>query len=410
MQSSAVSSKPKWWKGNTHTHTFWSDGQDYPEMVADWYKQHGYNFLTLSDHNILSQGQKWVDVDHRHIEADIHNKYVERFSADWVQTRQLGVKKQVRLKPLNEFRHLLEETNQFIMIQGEELTPGKGHVNAINTIEQIGAKGGNTDTEILQNNINAVLEQEQRTGQEMLPHVNHPNWRWDFDAEDIIPLIGEQFFELYNAGGTSCNNIGDENHVSTEKMWDIILAMRLGVLNLPVMYGVGTDDSHTYHKTGPELSIPGRAWIMVRSTHLTPEYIINAMEAGDFYASNGLTLKDVQFDGKTLKVKIDAKLGVSYTTRFIGTKKGFDTKTTENTHKDKDTYEDKYNDHTTKIYSDDIGVVLKETKGAYAEYTLTGDELYVRATVISNKPKHDPHFIGELETAWVQPVFCRLTK
>ncbi len=400
LEDSKISSnpKPRWWKGNTHTHTFWSDGQDYPEMVADWYKQNGYNFLTLSDHNVLSQGQRWVDVSQKHTDGNIHNKYLNRFGAEWVNTRQLEDKKQVRLKPLNEFRHLLEEPGRFMLIQGEELTPRKGHVNAINTIERIGAQGGNTDTEILQNNINAVLEQEKRTGQQMLPHVNHPNWRWHFDAEDIMPLIGEQFFELYNAGGTSCNNIGDENHVSTEKMWDIILAMRLGVLNLPVMYGVGTDDSHTYHKTGPKFASPGRAWIMVRATYLTPEYIINAMEAGDFYASNGLTLKDVQFDGKTLKVKVGAELGVSYTTRFIGTKKGFDTNTTERPHKDGD------NDYTTKIYSDDIGVVLRETKGLYAEYTLTGDELYVRATVTSTKLKQAPHFIGELETAWVQPV------
>ena len=285
-----------------------------------------------------------------------------------------------------------------MLVQGEELTPSKGHVNAINTIERIGAKDGNTDAEILQNNINAVLEQEKRTGQQMLPHVNHPNWRWDFDPEDLVPLVGEQFFELYNGGGTSCNNIGDENHVSTERMWDIILAMRLGVLNLPVMYGVATDDSHNYHRTAPELAPPGRGWVMVRSTHLTPEYIIDAMEAGDFYASNGLTLKDIQFDGKTLSVKIDKELGVSYTTRFVGTKKGFDPKTTEQTHQDGD------NDHTAKIYSDEIGVVLKEVKGTTASYTLTGDELYVRATVISSKLKEDPHVIGELETAWIQPV------
>jgi hypothetical protein len=400
MRSTAISPnpQPQWWKGNTHTHTFWSDGQDYPEMVAAWYKDNGYNFLTLSDHNVLSQGQRWTDVDARHTEGDIHQKYLDRFGADWVQTRQHEGEKQVRLKPLNEFRHLLEVLDQFMLVQGEELTPSKGHVNAINTIERIGAKDGNTDAEILQNNINAVLEQEKRTGQQMLPHANHPNWRWDFDPEDLVPLVGEQFFELYNGGGTSCNNIGDENHVSTERMWDIILAMRLGVLNLPVMYGVATDDSHNYHRTAPELAPPGRGWVMVRSTHLTPEYIIDAMEAGDFYASNGLTLKDIQFDGKTLSVKIDKELGVSYTTRFVGTKKGFDPKTTEQTHKDGD------HDHTVKIYSNEIGVVLKEVKGTTASYTLTGNELYVRATVVSSKLKEDPHVIGELETAWIQPV------
>lgn len=405
LADSAVKSKAKWWKGNTHTHSFWSDGQEYPEMVADWYKQHGYNFLVLSDHNVLSQGLRWVDVNERHNDGDIHEKYIKRFGTDWVETRLIDDKKQVRIKPLNEFRHLLEDAGKFMMIQGEELTAdARVHVNAINSIERIGPKGGKTKAEILQNNINAVLEQEKRTGQQMLLHINHPNWHWTFTPENIFPVIGEQFFELYNAGGTSCNNPGDENHVSTERMWDIILAMRLGVLNLPVMYGIGSDDSHTYHKTGAGFGQPGRAWVMVRSTHLTPEYIINAMEAGDFYTSNGLTLKDIQFDGKTLKVEIDAKEGVSYTTRFIGTKKRFDTETTE--HK----YKVGEKDYVTQIYSDEIGIVLKESKGSQAEYTFTGDELYVRATVVSSKPKDNPHFEGEMETAWVQPVLLGVKK
>ena len=53
-------SGPKFWKGNLHTHSFWSDGDDFPEMIADWYRRHDYHFLTLSDHNILSEGDKWV--------------------------------------------------------------------------------------------------------------------------------------------------------------------------------------------------------------------------------------------------------------------------------------------------------------------------------------------------------------
>src|SRR5438874_1811301 len=39
MASQAAPSQPapRWWKGNLHTHTLWSDGDDYPEMVVDWY-------------------------------------------------------------------------------------------------------------------------------------------------------------------------------------------------------------------------------------------------------------------------------------------------------------------------------------------------------------------------------------
>jgi hypothetical protein len=52
----------RWWKGNLHTHSFWSDGDDFPESIADWYKTNGYHFLALSDHNIMQQGQRWITV------------------------------------------------------------------------------------------------------------------------------------------------------------------------------------------------------------------------------------------------------------------------------------------------------------------------------------------------------------
>ena len=32
-----------WFKGNTHTHSLWSDGNDFPEMIATYYKNEGYH-------------------------------------------------------------------------------------------------------------------------------------------------------------------------------------------------------------------------------------------------------------------------------------------------------------------------------------------------------------------------------
>ena len=40
-----TTSPPHYWKGNLHTHSLWSDGDDFPEMIVDWYKRHGYQFL-----------------------------------------------------------------------------------------------------------------------------------------------------------------------------------------------------------------------------------------------------------------------------------------------------------------------------------------------------------------------------
>ncbi|MEE9368893.1 MAG: hypothetical protein V3V05_08510 [Pontiella sp.] len=54
--STGCATRPQWYKGNTHTHTFWSDGKEFPETAADRYKDMGYHFLALSDHNIVSRG------------------------------------------------------------------------------------------------------------------------------------------------------------------------------------------------------------------------------------------------------------------------------------------------------------------------------------------------------------------
>ena len=51
----------RWWKGNLHTHSLWSDGDEYPEVVVDWYKSSGYDFVALSDHNTLAVGDRWID-------------------------------------------------------------------------------------------------------------------------------------------------------------------------------------------------------------------------------------------------------------------------------------------------------------------------------------------------------------
>src|SRR5262245_21110769 len=44
----------RWYKGYTHTHTLNSDGDSTPDEVTRWYREHGYRFLVLSDHNVLT--------------------------------------------------------------------------------------------------------------------------------------------------------------------------------------------------------------------------------------------------------------------------------------------------------------------------------------------------------------------
>ena len=68
--------KPKqiWFKGNLHAHSYWSDGDDFPEMIMDWYKINGYNFTVLSDHNTLNEGDKWITLSKKeHLQEGFKN-------------------------------------------------------------------------------------------------------------------------------------------------------------------------------------------------------------------------------------------------------------------------------------------------------------------------------------------------
>lgn len=43
-----------WFKGNLHTHTNLSDGRLPPAEVVQWYADHGYDFMAITDHNVVA--------------------------------------------------------------------------------------------------------------------------------------------------------------------------------------------------------------------------------------------------------------------------------------------------------------------------------------------------------------------
>src|SRR5918999_1430143 len=51
----AVLASVVWLKGNLHTHTVQSDGDSTPAEVAAWYRDHGYDFLVITDHDKITK-------------------------------------------------------------------------------------------------------------------------------------------------------------------------------------------------------------------------------------------------------------------------------------------------------------------------------------------------------------------
>lgn len=80
----------KWYRGNLHTHSLWSDGDDYLESIAMWYRDHTYNFLAFTDHNVLADKERWIDVEKSKGKQKAFEKLKEKFPNGWVEEQDRG--------------------------------------------------------------------------------------------------------------------------------------------------------------------------------------------------------------------------------------------------------------------------------------------------------------------------------
>jgi len=174
----------RWYKGNTHTHTVNSDGDSTPDEVVRWYREHGYNFLVLSDHNYLTE--------------------VDGLNA------------------------VFGAQGKFIVIRGEEVSDKFQekpiHLNGLNIKQVVEPQGGASVSGVIQNNVNAIRKVEGA------PHVNHPNFHWAVGANDLKTIKNLRLFEVYN-GHPEVNNLGGGGMPGLEAMWDDILSAGM------VLYG-----------------------------------------------------------------------------------------------------------------------------------------------------------------------------
>ena len=309
----------RWYRGNTHCHTLNSDGNASPADVVQWYKQHGYDFVVISDHERVTQAG-----------------------------------------PLNK---QFAEPGKFLVLQGEEVTQKvadslvpdrrlQAHVGAIGISTAIlplgdrGVAAGTTMSAVYARNVAAIVAAGG------LAQINHPNFRWSVKADDIAQLPDSTLIEVWNAHPW-VNNLGGSDgqgrvSPSTEALWDTLLTRG------KLFFGVASDDAHEYHTAeleDPLATRPGGGWVMVSADTLSQQSIMAAMKSGNFYATNGVLLDDYRASQSRIEIMIAAPGRPEdvrrFHTRFIG--RG--------------------------------GKILADVYGRKASYTISGDEGYVRATI-----------------------------
>ena len=254
-----------WYKGNTHAHTLASDGDSSPEDVTRWYKERGYQFLVLSDHNVLT--------------------------------------------PVAALARQFGETGRFLLVPGEEVTDGFEskplHLNGLNLSRLVEPRHGTSVTDTLQRNVDAIREASG------VPHINHPNFGWAISHADLAALARYRLLEIYN-GHPLVNNLGGGDAPGMEEVWDRLLVARQRI------YGIAVDDAHYFTRPWDPLAPkPGKGWVVVHAPRLEAAALMTSLENGDFYASTGVELAAYTASVSAIEVRVREANSARYRIQLV---------------------------------------------------------------------------------------------
>jgi hypothetical protein len=251
-----------WYRGNLHCHTTNSDGDSNPAEVAKIYKDAGFNFLCITDHNHLTLAPEYGPQDPSFLAI-----------------------------PSSEYTGLTERF---------------AHVNGLGLSKPFAPTEIKGVLQTLQEGV------DQAVAQGAVAMLNHPNWEWCYGAKEMAAIRGAQLFELYNGAHNSSND-GTPSRPSTEAMWDELLSQGIR------LWGAGSDDCHSQKAPfSPFKDPPFSAWTVVQAKELSQDAILTALRQGQFYASTRIELNSLKADREGLHLEIDAWNQMDYYTRFIG--------------------------------------------------------------------------------------------
>lgn len=234
----------RWYRGVWHCHTTESDGARSVDDVVAWYAKRGYDFLAITDHNRVTAAA--------------------RPSAGG---------------------------EGLVLVPGVEVDAGRTgvgtafHILGIGLREMIDVPREAEARQALP--AQTVVDRLRAAGAAVF--VAHPYWS-GLVADDLVPLRDVAGIEVYNA-----NVDVDIAKGYSGVHWDDCL-----VRGRPLL-AAANDDAHW------RFPDHGKGWTMLRAAGgLTPEAVTGGLAAGSFYASTGVVLDDVTFDGGTAAVRIAA--------------------------------------------------------------------------------------------------------
>ena len=250
-----------------HCHTNISDGNQSPEEVKAFYKEHGYSAVCFTDHEVL--------IDHRDL-CD------EDFIA--LHGYEVAIKKDLTqhtafFMPVYHLNLIAEKQDNLVMprcFKDNPSYPGQSR-EWFNKYAKYDENDVITTTEYSIDWVSDYVCAVSNAG--FLVTYNHPQWSLQ-NCNDYIGIKGLHAIEALNGG---CYSIGDTStSIHLEQM------LRNGMK----VASVGGDDNHSLHDCGT-------AWTMIKAEDLSYEALIDGYKKGHCYASCGPEITELYMeDGK----------------------------------------------------------------------------------------------------------------
>lgn len=268
MRKSMFIEGSNFYKGNVHGHTVISDGELQVEESIRAYKERGYSFIVISDHETYFDSTAYDSED-----------FIVHPGIEWaIEEPKDGHK--------GHHIHGILGTKEMVEAAGDKRIPHGTY------LDKYDWKTPQT--------IQRAIDTLRDAGN--LVMYNHPIWS-RLELDDLLNVRGYFALEIYN---WNCE-VWDATGLATH-YWDMLLRRGLKV------YGIASDDNHNNFPFGSASSDSFGGWIVVAAKKLDRESLAEALVQGSFYASNGPEIYEYVHDGDEVYIKCSPVKRINFIT------------------------------------------------------------------------------------------------
>lgn len=280
MRKYLISQNGNFYKVNLHTHSNLSDGKWSPEEIKEWYKEHGYSAVAITDHDLFVPHNELTDESFVMLNGFELGMHTEKYG---------------RVKCCHICLVAKDENNTYpVCLHRTEYMFGNTPKNA--HLMKFEEDQPDTEREYSPEFFNSVYKKGREKG--FFVTYNHPGWSNE-QFEQYSHYEGMNAMEIYNHGGDDYSPQAYDDFLKQGKH----------------IFCIASDDSHNSDK-----SLGG--FTMIKAEKLQYKAITDALEKGDFYSSTGAYIDEIYVEDNRLYVCAENADEITFTTqkRVVSTK------------------------------------------------------------------------------------------